>query len=157
MQKSSVNKRFIKLIILLLLGICSVFLQSNRGSFGLKPLPQSTSSDLTDLDTFKKAFDNQQSNIQVKQTGRIAKVFRDDDHGLKHQRFLVQLDSGQKILIAHNIDLAAKVEGLKEGGVISFSGEYEWNNKGGVVHWTHRDPRGHHPNGWLLYNNRRYD
>jgi hypothetical protein len=157
MQKSSVNKRFLKLIILVLLGICSAFLSSNRGSFGLKPLTQSASSDLTDLATFKKAFDNQQSNFQVKQAGRIAKVLRDDDHGLKHQRFLVQLDSGQKILIAHNIDLAAKVEGLKEGEIIAFSGEYEWNNKGGVVHWTHRDPRGQHPSGWLLYNNRKYD
>ncbi|MEQ1546182.1 DUF3465 domain-containing protein [Methyloglobulus sp.] len=157
MQKLPENRRFLKLIILILLGICSAFLQSNRGGFELKHLPQSTSSDLTDLDTFKKAFDNQQSNIQVKQVGRIAKVLRDDDHGLRHQRFVVQLDSGQKILIAHNIDLAAKVEGLKEGEIISFSGEYEWNNKGGVVHWTHRDPRGHHPSGWLLYNNRKYD
>jgi Protein of unknown function (DUF3465) len=157
MQKSSVKKRLTKLIILILLGVCSAFIQSNRGGFRLKPLPQSANSDLTQLDTFKKAFDNQQSNIQVKQVGRIAKVLRDDDHGQKHQRFLVQLESGQKILIAHNIDLAAKVEGLKEGEIISFSGEYEWNNKGGVVHWTHRDPRGRHPNGWLFYNNRKYD
>lgn len=157
MQKPLVSRRFLKLIFLVLLGICSAFLSSNRGSFGLKPLTQSASPDLTGLDTFKKAFDNQQSNIQVKQAGRIAKVLRDDGHGLRHQRFVVQLDSGQKILISHNIDLAAKVEGLKEGTVIAFSGEYEWNNKGGAAHWTHRDPKGLHPSGWLLYNNRKYD
>jgi Protein of unknown function (DUF3465) len=153
-----VNNRFLKLIFLVLLGFCTAFLSSNRGSFGLiKPLPQSTNSDLTGLDAFKKAFDNQQSNIQVKQTGRITKILRDDDHGLRHQHFVVQLDSGQKLLIAHNIDLAPKVEGLQVGTIISFSGEYEWNNKGGVVHWTHRDPKGQHPGGWLLYNNRKYD
>jgi Protein of unknown function (DUF3465) len=142
MQKSPVNKRFLKIIILVLLGICSAFLSSNRGSFGLKPLTQSTSSDLTDLNTIKKAFDTQQSNFQVKQTGRIAKMLWEDDHGLRHQRFVVRLDSGQKILIAHNIDLVAKVESLKEGEIISLSDEYEWNNKGGVVHLTHCDPKG---------------
>jgi hypothetical protein len=41
--------------------------------------------------------------------------------------------------------------------MISFYGEYEWNNKGGVIHWTHHDPRGSHPDGWLLYDNRKYD
>ncbi len=157
MQKSPVNKRFLKFIILVSLGLCSAFLSFYRDSFGLEPPTQSTSSDLTSLDIFKKAFDNQQSNIQVRQTGRIAKILRDDDQGLKHQRFVVALNSGQKILIAHNIDLAPKVEGLKEGEIISFSGEYEWNNKGGIVHWTHHDPKGLHPNGWLFYNNRRYD
>jgi len=37
MQKSPVNKRFLTLIILVLLGLCSAFLSSNRGSFGLDP------------------------------------------------------------------------------------------------------------------------
>jgi hypothetical protein len=40
--------------------------------------------------------------------------------------------------------------------MIQFYGEYEWNNKGGVVHWTHRDPNGHHVGGWLKHNGSTY-
>jgi hypothetical protein len=152
-----VKKLLIKLTLLILLGVCSVFLSAYRDNFTFKPTLQGENHDLTDLDILKKAFDNQQSNIQVKQSGRITKILRDDNHTPKHQRFVVALSSGQKILIAHNIELAPRVEGLKESTVISFYGEYEWNNKGGVVHWTHHDPKGSHPDGWLLYGNRKYD
>jgi Protein of unknown function (DUF3465) len=152
-----VNKLFLKFVLLVLLGVCSVFLAEYRDNDTLKPVSGSGSLDSTDLDIFKKAFDNQQSNIQVKQTGRIAKILRDDDQAPRHQRFLVELSSGQKLLIAHNIDLAPRVEGLIEGAEIAFCGEYEWNNKGGVVHWTHHDPKGFHASGWLQYNNRKYD
>ena len=68
----------------------------------------------------------------------------------------MRLASGRTILIAHNIDLAPRVESVREGAPISFYGEYEWNNKGGVVHWTHRDPSGRHRAGWIRYAGRTY-
>ena len=40
--------------------------------------------------------------------------------------------------------------------MIEFYGEYEWNEKGGVVHWTHRDPRGNHESGWLKHKGSTY-
>ena len=58
---------------------------------------------------------------------------------------------GQSVLIAHNIDLSSRLQGLAKGDRVGFFGEYEWNDKGGVVHWTHRDPRRRHPDGWLRY------
>ena len=98
------------------------------------------------------AITNHQSNVQVQGGGIVVKILTDDREGSKHQRFIVRLESGQTILIAHNIDLANKIDSLKEGGRVEFKGEYEWNQKGGVVHWTHRDPNGHHSTGWIKHN-----
>ncbi|WP_411725539.1 DUF3465 domain-containing protein [Methyloglobulus sp.] len=64
-----------------------------RDTIALKPISQIANSDLTGLDNLKKAFENQQSNFQVKQTGRIVKMLRDDNHKPRHQHFLIQLDS----------------------------------------------------------------
>ena len=58
--------------------------------------------------------------------------------------------------IAHNIDLAPRVDGLSVGDSLSFHGEYVWNSKGGIVHWTHRDPGKNHPDGWLKYRGQIY-
>jgi hypothetical protein len=37
------------------------------------------------------------------------------------------------------------------GDTVEFSGQYEWNSQGGVVHWTHHDPAGEHRAGWLKH------
>ena len=99
--------------------------------------------------SIERAFDQQQSNVQVQASGTVEKILRDDNDGSRHQRFILRLSSGHTILIAHNIDLAPRVSPLREGDAIELSGEYEWNNKGGVVHWTHRDPQGRHAAGWI--------
>jgi hypothetical protein len=117
------------------------------------PWPSSPASfDRTLLD----AFNNRQSNIQVQGEGVVAKVLRDDREGSRHQRFLLQLSSGQTLLISHNIDLAPRIEGLGTGDSVQFFGEYEWNSKGGVIHWTHHDPGGRHVAGWIKHQGRTY-
>ena len=103
-----------------------------------------------------RAFSNRETHLQVSGEGVVAKLLSDDDRGSRHQRFIVKLPSGQTLLIAHNIDLASRVESLREGDSVRFFGEYEWNEKGGVIHWTHRDPRGSHIAGWLEHNDHRY-
>ena len=95
---------------------------------------------------------NQTSKVQVDGDGTVVTILADDDEGSRHQRFIVRLASGQTVLVAHNIDLAPRVVPLNEGDKVSFSGEYEWNPKGGVVHWTHRDPNGRHQAGWINRN-----
>ncbi|HET8635351.1 MAG TPA: DUF3465 domain-containing protein [Acidobacteriaceae bacterium] len=96
-----------------------------------------------------RAFENHASNIRVRGQGSVIKILPDDNYGSRHQRFIVRLPSGQTVLIAHNIGLAPRVSPLHKGDSVSFSGEYEWNPKGGVVHWTHRDPAGRHRAGWV--------
>lgn len=102
------------------------------------------------------AFDKQISNIQVEGQGIVARVLPDDNDGGRHQRFILRLQTGQTILIAHNIDLAERIPSLNVGDTVAFSGEYEWGSKGGVVHWTHRDPNGRHQAGWLRRNGRSF-
>ncbi len=114
-----------------------------------------TEEDDTDT-TVKHAFDNRISNVQVGGTGRVVKILSDDTKGRRHQRFIVRLQSGQTLLIAHNIDLAPRIDALNVGDHIQFYGEYEWNSEGGVIHWTHHDPDGHHKSGWLRHDGQLY-
>jgi len=103
-----------------------------------------------------RAFEQHTSNVEVEGQGVIRRVLSDDNDGSRHQRFVVALSSAQTLLIAHNIDLAPRVVGLREGDIVSFSGEYEWNAEGGVIHWTHRDPSKRHPPGWIRHNGEVY-
>jgi hypothetical protein len=107
-------------------------------------------------DALSDAYEHHRSKVQVEGSGRVEKVLSDDRQGSPHQRFIVRLDSGQTVLIVHNIAIAPRVESLHEGDSISFAGEYEWHDRGGVVHWTHRDPGGRHPAGWLKHDGKTY-
>jgi hypothetical protein len=107
-------------------------------------------------DALYDAYKHHRSNVQVEASGRVDRVLRDDTEGARHQRFIVRLDSGRTVLISHNIDLAPRVDSLSEGDAISFAGEYEWNDRGGVIHWTHHDPAGRHVAGWLRHNGKTY-
>ena len=113
---------------------------------------QSTTSD----HALASAFENHKSNIQVRGTGIVTHKLADDTDGSRHQKFILKLSSGQSLLISHNIDLAPRIDSLSKGDTVSFYGESEWNSKGGVVHWTHHDPRGNHVGGWLKHNGATY-
>jgi hypothetical protein len=104
----------------------------------------------------ENAFTQRISKLQVTGQGMVVKVLRDDGNGSRHQRFIVRLDSGRTLLLAHNIDLAPRIEPLRAGDTVAFYGEYEWNPKGGVIHWTHRDPQGRHPAGWIKHDGQTY-
>lgn len=102
------------------------------------------------------AFSNHESNLQVSGQGIVSRLLPDDNSGSRHQKFIIELPSGQTLLISHNIDLASRINALREGDSVQFYGEYEWNEKGGVIHWTHRDPNGSHVAGWLQHQGQRY-
>ena len=108
------------------------------------------------IDTIGEAFRNKTSNLQVESNGIVTAILSDDTVGTRHQKFILKLSSGQTLLVAHNIDLSSRLDNLKKGDTVEFSGEYEWSDKGGVIHWTHHDPAGKHIGGWLKHNGRVY-
>ncbi len=107
-------------------------------------------------DIILSAFTNQRSDLQVKGTGIVSRTLRDDNEGSRHQKFILKLNNGQSLLVAHNIDLAPRIDDLRAGDRIDFYGEYEWSEQGGVLHWTHHDPRGRHKDGWLKHKGKTY-
>lgn len=105
---------------------------------------------------FADAFASRRSNLQVSGEGTVTRLLPDDNKGSRHQRFIVALASGQTLLVAHNIDVAPRIGSLLTGDRVQFSGVYEWNDKGGIIHWTHRDPAGSHVAGWLKHKGQMY-
>ena len=91
----------------------------------------------------------------IEDAGRVIRLLTDDDDGSRHQRFVIRLGNGQTLLIAHNIDLAQRIP-LALGDRIRFRGIYEWNDLGGLVHWTHHDPMGNETGGFVNHQRKTY-
>lgn len=102
------------------------------------------------------AFAEQARGRQLQVEGTVRRLLPDDRDGSPHQRFIIATDSDHSLLVAHNIDLAPRLDGLAVGDHVSVFGEYEWNPQGGVMHWTHDDPRGNHVTGYIEWRGRRY-
>jgi hypothetical protein len=103
-----------------------------------------------------QAFKQRKSNVEVEGKGEVVKILSDDNNGLKHQKFLVKISPEQTLLFAYNLDLAPRIEPLAVGDMLEFKGEYVYNPKGGIVHWTHKDPQGQHEAGWIKHNGQTY-
>jgi hypothetical protein len=106
--------------------------------------------------TLARVFEDHASSREVEGRGTVSKLLSDDTGGDRHQRFIVRLDSGQTLLVTHNIDTAPRVASLGVGDMVAFRGEYEWNDQDGIIHWTHHDPNGSHTAGWIRHNGRTY-
>ncbi|MEW8508058.1 MAG: DUF3465 domain-containing protein [Candidatus Thiodiazotropha sp.] len=107
-------------------------------------------------DLISKAFRQRANDLPVTGEGEVIRLLSDDLEGSRHQRFIIRLSSGHTLMVAHNIDLAPRLNALDSGDSIEFSGVYEWNERGGVVHWTHHDPQGRRPGGWIKHRGKKY-
>lgn len=104
-----------------------------------------------------EAFAGQQSDVIVQCDLVVFKLLRDDNTGHRHQKLLARLPNhDHTVLIAHNIDLADRVP-VQTGETITVKGEYEYNDEGGVVHWTHHDPQRRRAGGWIEHEGKRYE
>ncbi len=75
----------------------------------------------------------------------------------EHDGFLLKLDRHCDLLlrIAVNTDITGPVplHSRRNGEV---KGEYETDATGGVIHWTHHDPRGRHVAGYIVADGKTY-
>jgi len=103
----------------------------------------------------KAAYDAKRSRVWLETQGRVTRILSDDNEGSRHQRFILEVGDGHTVLVAHNIDLANRVP-LSQGDTLDLRGRFEWNDRGGVIHWTHHDPDGSQAGGWIRRNGELY-
>ncbi|GAA6151137.1 DUF3465 domain-containing protein [Pseudoteredinibacter isoporae] len=124
--------------------------------FGNKQAESRQPGEYDDLVSLQQAVTAKRSKVWFDETQfTVYKLLADDTKGSRHQRFLVRREGLPTLLVAHNIDLAPRAP-LRPGQSLYIKGRYEWNQKGGVLHWTHHDPRGVQPGGWLRLGEEKY-
>src|SRR5690242_4437998 len=97
------------------------------------------------------AYAGQRSHVEVVADGTITRLL-----GVRpgvespHEGFLLRLASGCTLIVRVevNTDFTGTIP-LRPGERVSVKGEYEYYPLGGVIHWTHHDPRGRHENGYI--------
>lgn len=105
----------------------------------------------------EQAYQQHRSQVEVTVDGIVVAIFPDRvGKSGRHQQFLVRLPSGLTVEIENNIDIAPRAP-VKEGDPVVLHGEYIWQPNGGLIHFTHRDPRGRHEGGWILVGGKRYE
>ncbi len=100
-------------------------------------------------------FDKRDTGSWIDIKGVVTRLLSNDNDGSRHQRFIVDIGNRQTLLIAHNIDLAERVP-VGIGDRVQVRGMYEWNDLGGLVHWTHHDPQGIEDGGYVRYRRKDY-
>jgi hypothetical protein len=145
-------------VILVLLVTVAVYWLDRRSSEQAAPPSGPTPGGPTAMAgdaAIEAAFKSKRSKVWVESEGVVSRILDDDRKPPRHQKFLLRIRSGQTLKVAHNVDLAPKVP-LREGDRIRFRGRYEYNDRGGVLHWTHRDPRNPGRGGWLEHAGKTY-
>ncbi|MEE9493621.1 MAG: DUF3465 domain-containing protein [Gammaproteobacteria bacterium] len=139
-------KSVLTLIVLLVAAIYQHF----QGNVPSTKQTDSSTSTTQNSGTLWKA--NQWITIE----GKVSRLLHDDNIGSRHQKFIIRQNDGSTLLVAHNIDLAKRIP-LQKGDSIKLRGQYETNDRGGLVHWTHHDPMKSGSAGWIEHQNKRYE
>jgi hypothetical protein len=107
----------------------------------------------TDLTQAIDACNRGASHAEVRVSGIVTRVLgeRESESGL-HEGFIVSTGS-RHLRVEDNADITGTIP-LHRGDRIELQGQYECND--GVIHWTHHDPRGRHPSGYITVNGQTY-
>lgn len=144
-------------VVLLLLVVAGAgWYVADRGGIPAAEAASATAAQRVGQDEARLAFEARARDRRITALGAVERILADDRDGSPHQRFIIRTGSGISLLIAHNLDLAPRLNGLKVGDAVTVVGEYVWNDKGGLMHWTHDDPQGRHAAGYIEWRGKRY-
>lgn len=132
---------------------CDDTTKQGRGSSSVAVSQQS----LADSDV--QALEAQQARaikVEITCCAPVVRLLPDDTRGLPHQKFILQLSNGTTVLVAHDTKMAPRVP-LQVGDRPILHGEYIWNPKGGLIHWTHHTDTPRHEGGWIMLNGQKYE
>jgi len=104
-------------------------------------------------DQLKTVMRSSSARPQVMATGVVSQVLPEDHDGLPHQKFTLTVDGQIKLLIVSNLDFGRIP--LVVGKAITVCGEYKRVGQG-MIHWTHFDPHGGHPDGFTVVDGNLY-
>lgn len=90
----------------------------------------------------RRAYFVQAGNLEV------TRILEDDDHGIRHQKWVAKTSKGQSVTIIYNSDLGVRVP-VKVGAKFAVGGEFIWTKTGGILHWVHEDKRDKRPDGYV--------
>lgn len=155
----STLKQLLRLILAIIVAAFTI-LRWLRG----RPAPASTRSPAsTQPGTIARLFREQRSDTWVETRGVVERLLPDDrvtyDGSDTHQRLILRTDDGINILVAHNTCTSDRVP-AKRGDRLTLRGEYEWTEKGGTIHFTHKPKfatRDATRSGWIDHAGKRYE
>ena len=123
------------------------------GNYGTVSSSASSMSD--DADLVRAVLDKRNVHFVEGDGVVVTQILPDDNEGLPHQKFMIQLSNGSKMLAVYNTDMGSRIP-LKVGQKISIGGEFKMTDIGPLIHWLHRDPRHQRPDGYVTCNGVRY-
>lgn len=83
--------------------------------------------------------------------GKVSRLLKDDAEGSPHQRWLLEgneEDIGYSVMVIHNLERFDRVP-VAVGDMMEVRGKYVWNEKGGLLHWTHHAVHGEVEGGYI--------
>lgn len=105
------------------------------------------------------AYSAGRSHVEVVADGTVTRIFGVQPGRVSpHEGFLMHLTSGCNLVVRveANTDFTGAFA-LAPGDRVNVKGEYEYYRLGGVIHWTHRDPRGRHEGGYIAVGGNVYE
>ena len=106
-----------------------------------------------------QAYAAARSHVEVVADGTVTRVLGVAPGRVSpHEGFLLRLRTGCRVIVRveANTDFTGEFA-VAPGQSVTVKGEYEYYPLGGVVHWTHHDPRGRHEGGFIETGGRRYE
>ncbi|MBC7465045.1 MAG: DUF3465 domain-containing protein [Bdellovibrio sp.] len=110
----------------------------------------------SELTAFEKGLDCKcDQSFVITPALKVIKKLKDDNQGIRHQKWLVQSPAGQIILFVHNLELCQPLD-IEKNDMVQLAGEFKWTDKGALIHWAHFDPKKKRPDGYVEFKRRKY-